>query len=378
MSKFREELEKKTSKSLKNNFGIENYDEFRFGKYIPQKAQNKKPLIKKVKNLIKKIIGYNPEREIYIQAVHKSIEGHEEGLEKIWNNLNNNDKELLLSLLVYNTLGFRKVKLERNNIEYWKAIEKAKSLADLTDTYDPKFMHFILNKFDLSPIGFDVKFYFSEIGVAIDYIIEQYAYKLNNKTIVCAENGDTVLDIGGCWADTALYFANKVGENGKVYSFEFIPGNIELFNINKSFNPNIADRIHLVENPVADVSGQEIYFKDNGPGSRVSFEAFEEQTGATSTISIDDFVKNNNIEKVDFIKMDIEGAEPLALKGAIETIKRFRPKLAIANYHGMSDFVNIPNWILDLELDYEIFLGHYTIHSEETVCFAKPRTKTND
>jgi FkbM family methyltransferase len=378
MSKFKETLERKVSKSLKNNFGKENYDEFRYGEYVVPNKPNKKPLFQRVKSLIKKIIGYNPERKIYLEAVHKSIEGHEKGLEKLWPNLNNNDRGLLVSLLVYKALGFRKVKLERNNPEYWNAIEKAKSLADLNDTYDPKFMHFILNKFDLSSIGYDVKFYFSEIGVAIDYIIEQYAYKLNNKTIVSVESGDTVLDVGGCWGDTALYFANKAGENGKVYSFEFIPDNIKLYNINKSFNPNLSDRIHLVENPVSDISEQKIYFKDNGPGSKVAFEPFEEQTGTTRTISIDDFVKNNNIEKVDFIKMDIEGAEPLALKGAIETIKKFRPKLAIATYHSMNDFVNIPNWILDLDLDYEIFLGHYTIHSEETVCFAKPRTEKND
>ena len=73
--------------------------------------------------------------------------------------------------------------------------------------------------------------------------------------------------------------------------------------------------------------------------------------------------------------MDIEGAEPSALEGAIETIKKFKPKLAIAIYHSMDDFVNIPNWILDLNLGYEIFIDHYTIHAEETVCFAKPRNK---
>ena len=71
--------------------------------------------------------------------------------------------------------------------------------------------------------------------------------------------------------------------------------------------------------------------------------------------------------------MDIEGAELLALEGAIKTIIKFRPKLAIAIYHSMSDFVAIPYWILNLNLGYEIFIGHYTIHAEETICFAKPR-----
>jgi hypothetical protein len=69
--------------------------------------------------------------------------------------------------------------------------------------------------------------------------------------------------------------------------------------------------------------------------------------------------------------MDIEGAEPVALKGAIKTIKKYRPKLAIAIYHSMNDFVGIPKWIDDLGLGYKLFLGHYTIHSEETVIFAK-------
>ncbi|NJM81009.1 MAG: hypothetical protein HC854_17910 [Flavobacterium sp.] len=59
--------------------------------------------------------------------------------------------------------------------------------------------------------------------------LEQYSYKNNNQDIVSVEKGDTVLDVGGCWGDTALYFASKSGENGKVYSFEFIPGNINLF-----------------------------------------------------------------------------------------------------------------------------------------------------
>ena len=73
--------------------------------------------------------------------------------------------------------------------------------------------------------------------------------------------------------------------------------------------------------------------------------------------------------------MDIEGTEPFALKGAEKTIRKFRPKLAIAIYHSMGDFINIPKWILELNLDYEIYLGHYTIHSEETIIFAKPRIK---
>jgi FkbM family methyltransferase len=329
--------------------------------------------IYQLKKLIKKVIGYNSGNKAYLITAHNLVDRYSKEIQNIWNNVSNLDRELLVSLIAYKVVGYKKIKLPRNDAAYWEAIKVAKSLSDSKDTYDPHFMHFILEKFDLKPIGFDIKFYFSEIGVAIDFVIEQYAYKINDKNIVSVESGDTVLDVGGCWGDTALYFANKSGSNGKVYSFEFIPDNIKLFEINTSLNPNVSSQIELVPNPVSNTSGELIYFKDNGPGSSVSFEPFEGQTGTASTISIDDFVKSKKDIKIDFIKMDIEGAEPIALEGAIETIRKFRPKLAIAIYHSMDDFVAIPNWILNLNLDYEIFIGHYTIHAEETICFAKPR-----
>lgn len=383
MIDFKKALDKKIIRSIKNNYGIENYDEYRFGKFpIIQnhikKEKTKKPvdLKKAVKNVIKKIIGYDSNLKAKIAKGNNLISSYNEQIKIIWDNISELDRKLLISLIAYRVLGFEKVKLPRNNADYWKAIEIAKSLSNHKDTYDPHFLHFILEKFDLKPIGFDVKFYYSEVGVAIDFIIEQYAYKVDGKSIVAVEKGDTVLDIGACWGDTALYFANLTGDQGKVYSFEFIPDNIKLFKINTHFNPNVNSQIELIPNPVSNVSGQTIYFMDHGPGSIVKFEPFEEQTGSTTTISIDDFVKSNNINTIDFIKMDIEGAESFALEGALETIRKFKPKLAIAIYHSMDDFFNIPNWILNLDLDYDIFIGHYTIHAEETICFAKPRIKT--
>jgi hypothetical protein len=72
---------------------------------------------------------------------------------------------------------------------------------------------------------------------------------------------------------------------------------------------------------------------------------------------------------VDFIKMDIEGAEMQALRGAEESIRRFRPKMAITVYHSLEDFWEIPKWIAQLGLGYRFYLRHFTIHQEETVLF---------
>ncbi len=50
-------------------------------------------------------------------------------------------------------------------------------------------------------------------------------------------------------------------------------------------------------------------------------------------VTIDSWVANNNINKLDFIKMDIEGAEIEVLDGCVETIKTLKPNFAIASYH---------------------------------------------
>jgi FkbM family methyltransferase len=371
MNNFKTDLENKINQSQPNNFGIENYDENRFGKFPEESMEMPLPIPKRrllttLKQIVKKIIRYKPKEN----KQSNYFEEYVERFQKIYETLDSDGQELLIEILAYRMLGYKKVKLSRNNSEYWEALKIGNSLVDAKDTYNPNFMHFILEKCNLKNIGYDILIYFSGAAIAIDFIIEQYAFKINNKPIIQAEEGDIVLDIGACWGDTALYFAHKTGLKGKVFSFEFIPGNIKLFEINTSLNPHLKNQIELIQNPISNKSGDTIYFRDNGPSSTIKFEPFEEQTGFCTTLSIDDFVKNNSPTKVDFIKMDIEGAEPFALQGALETIKKFKPKLAIAIYHSLDDFANIPNWILNLNLNYNIYIGHYTIHSEETVLFA--------
>lgn len=368
MNSFKPQLKRKFYDSLYNNFGIENHDEGRYGIYKKEKANH----FDGFKRFIKKKIGFkNDYTEKYFEERYNYIIQFEDSISQIWEAFSTQDKNIFLELITFKFLGNKRVKLSTNNKEYYKSIKEAESLKDDKDFIVSNFNDIKLYKHDLSAIGKNVKLYFSSGGIAIDFIREQYAYKVNDVPVVQVEKGDTVFDFGGCWGDTALYFGDKTGNDGKVYCFEFIPGNIEYLKKNLELNPHLDDVIDLVEHPVFDKSDIKCYYKDNGPGSIVKMQPFDGNTGETTTLSLDDFVERNNITKVDFIKMDIEGAEPFALEGAIKTIKKFKPKLAIANYHGMSDFVNIPKWILDLNLGYEIFLGHYTIHWEESVCFAK-------
>jgi FkbM family methyltransferase len=77
-----------------------------------------------------------------------------------------------------------------------------------------------------------------------------------------------------------------------------------------------------------------------------------------------------NGEKVTFIKMDIEGAELNALRGAEQTIAKYRPKLAISVYHKPEDIYEIPLYILSLNSDYKFYLRHYNLGFPDTVLYA--------
>lgn len=88
--------------------------------------------------------------------------------------------------------------------------------------------------------------------------------------------------------------------------------------------------------------------------------------------TLDKYCSQNNI-KPDFIKMDIEGAELSALKGAIATIQKCRPQLAISIYHSDSDFINIPLFLKNNLTNYHFALGHYSAHCIETVLYAIPK-----
>lgn len=73
---------------------------------------------------------------------------------------------------------------------------------------------------------------------------------------------------------------------------------------------------------------------------------------------------------VTFIKMDIEGAEYNALLGAAETIKRYKPKLAICIYHKPSDRWELPMLILELNPSYRFYLDCYGVSGGEVVLYA--------
>lgn len=99
-------------------------------------------------------------------------------------------------------------------------------------------------------------------------------------------------------------------------------------------------------------------------GSRIN----ENGTSIVDVVTIDDMIGND--DTVTFIKMDIEGAELEALRGAANIIRRDKPKCAISIYHKMEDMITIPLYIKELVPEYKLYIRHYSNSEYETVLYA--------
>ena len=161
--------------------------------------------------------------------------------------------------------------------------------------------------------------------VVPDFNYYQYFHKV--------KTDDIIIDAGANCGHLSILFSKLTGKNGTVYAFEpdrfnskRIKDNI-LLNQDLSGNIKIEDLLLWNENKLVD------FYEAGTVGSSAVWIPDIEKSVKKQAVRIDDWVLNNNIEKLDFIKMDIEGAEIEALEGCLQTIKSLSPDFAIASYH---------------------------------------------
>lgn len=100
----------------------------------------------------------------------------------------------------------------------------------------------------------------------------------------------------------------------------------------------------------------------------------QDETYSTQKISVTDLDSITDVRGgVTFIKMDIEGAELEALKGAERTIRKFKPSLAISVYHKPGDIADIPALLHGFNPGYRFMLRHYSLSWFDTVLYAVQR-----
>jgi FkbM family methyltransferase len=202
-------------------------------------------------------------------------------------------------------------------------------------------------------------------NIAYTFLYRQYYFERGGIEVKPTPN-EHVIDAGGCFGDTALGFADSVGPGGHVYVFDPLPKHCAIMRQQLAMNPKLAPRVSVFPFGLAEHANDIAPLPEDGiinPGARIVESAMPMTT-------IDETVARADVARIDFIKMDIEGSELAALRGAESSIRRWRPKLAISIYHRPEDFFVIPSWIDSLGLGYRFHLDHYSIHNEETVLYA--------
>lgn len=103
----------------------------------------------------------------------------------------------------------------------------------------------------------------------------------------------------------------------------------------------------------------------NGEGGTIS----DDGTVRIAAVALDDVLPT---QRVNFIKLDVEGAEIQALRGAAQLIQRSRPVLAISLYHRSQDIWEIPEQLAALCPDYRFYIRQHYYNSFDSVLYAIP------
>lgn len=128
-----------------------------------------------------------------------------------------------------------------------------------------------------------------------------------------------VVDAGANIGFYTLIFSNLVGENGKVIAFEPDSKNFEILKKRCSNRKNIL----LVQAALSEKTGSlDFYLSDELNVDHRAYPTGENRKKITvKAYSLDDFLQEQNISKVNFIKTDLQGFDPIAIRGMKETIK---------------------------------------------------------
>ena len=172
--------------------------------------------------------------------------------------------------------------------------------------------------------------YEKDVFLRLDKFLTEglYGYK-DEKIDVTVKSNDIVIDVGAWVGDFSAYCAHK---DATVYAFEPSSHSYGLLKKTAVLNEN---KIIPIKMGLGSEQTTLCFSSGNSGGNYIvgDVSIYSENSEIITITTLDKFVDESGIEKVDFLKADIEGYEREFLKGAKSTIQRFSPKIAICTYH---------------------------------------------
>ncbi|MCL2575617.1 MAG: FkbM family methyltransferase [Defluviitaleaceae bacterium] len=197
-----------------------------------------------------------------------------------------------------------------------------------------------------------------------------------NREIIRLAPDEVFIDAGAFLGETAQEFVRECDKAGvdyrRIYSFEPNPMTFEDAKTVVCFLKNT----EIINKGLWSEETELTFVSADNPSSS-AIEAASQRTGnktVVSCISLDEFFKEKTLEDLPtFIKMDIEGAEQEALKGAKEIIAKKSPKMAICVYHRPDDPYRVYEIINEYNANYDFYYRQEIEGFGETVLYCIPK-----
>jgi FkbM family methyltransferase len=169
-------------------------------------------------------------------------------------------------------------------------------------------------------------------------------------------NAQNVIIAGAYFGDQAIPVANNIKTTGVCHTFEPNKNNSDLIIENAKLNK--LDNILINNLALWNKSNEKLIFEgEDALASTVA--AGSSSANVLHTITIDDYVTQNKVGKVDLLMIDVEGSEINVLQGAVEMLKQNKPVVVFETHSLYDDWSNglqnSPSATLMKELGYEVF-----------------------
>ena len=201
-----------------------------------------------------------------------------------------------------------------------------------------------------------------------DLVVEQLLERVYDHRFAGVRAGDTVIDVGG-HLGTFTRFAIDRGAQ-LVVAFEPEPTNLVCFR--KTFQDEIRRNQVIVVPAAAWRTKEELRFELSEHAVNTGMGRIDESGRlVVQGVTIDATVEELKLSRVDFIKMDIEGAERHALEGARKVLAQHGPRMALCIYHRPDDRQVIPRIVTEARPSYSVALRHQQAYFYEEASTVK-------
>ncbi|MFN4971397.1 MAG: FkbM family methyltransferase [Bacteroidota bacterium] len=221
------------------------------------------------------------------------------------------------------------------------------------------------------------KTYINQISVtskqALYHIAPDFLY-YNTFYNICP--GDNVIDAGANFGHLSTYYSKLTGTAGRVYAFEPDSINRMFITENIGLNTDCPKNIILEDLLIWNTNSLIDFCESGTVGSSALYFNSTSKIIKKQSVTLDEWVFQQQIKRLNFIKMDIEGAEIQAMEGAVKVLTTLKPDLAIASYHivdGKPTYIWLEKFFTEMNYPYKTVRFRHN----EIITFAGPSIVSN-